>query len=547
MIRSAIARGSHGPGAGHRMMAALVALALFAAACDRTDPAELTAPDAQAALIGSSSSSGPLLIVGFDAPPGAAEIALVQSLGGQVVHQYRYIPALAVRLPSASRSLLEGSPGVTYVANDGRVHLLSTNRGKQVSDYGVRLIEAPAAWGLGARGQGVKVGIFDTGIALDHPDLEVHGGIDLIGDGFGFDDCHGHGTHVGGIVAAKDNGHHTVGVAPRARLYAMRILNCEGSGSFSAMIRGLEWAIDNEIQVVNMSFGGLLPTALDAAVDAILDVAYERGIVLVGASGNGSTPYISYPAAHPAVIAVGATDDADLIATFSQWGTEQELTAPGVNNLAPWLVGKGITTSLRVESDGGTELEAIALLYSGMTDRRGITAPAVYVGFGTLLDYQAVDCRGKVAVTMRGGPSFAEKAYEAMKAGCAGIAIHNHSPGNFNGTLGAERAPDGRAWLPAVSLTLDDGLYLKERIESGATTVNLLNAEGNLLMISGTSMASPHAAGVATLVLSRNPSLSNGQVRAILRSSAEDLGTPGWDPIFGHGRVNARRAVEQAN
>ena len=95
-----------------------------------------------------------------------------------------------------------------------------------------------------------------------------------------------------------------------------------------------------------------------------------------------------------------------------------------------------------------------------------------------------------------------------------------------------------------VSISLDDGLYLKEQIESRTTVTTLVNADGNLAVFSGTSMASPHAAGVAALVIGKNPLLTPDAIRAILRQSSGDLATPGWDPVFGYGRVNARRAVE---
>jgi serine protease len=523
----------------------LMGMTLFAAACDRTAPTEISTSGTDSQLLLAPATGGKAVLVGFATAPGAAEIALIQSLGGKVTHQYKYIPVLAATIPASQLSALAAAAGVAYVEDDHQVRALSSAKGKQVMDYGVRLIEAPAAWSLGSRGQGVKVGIFDSGVALNHPDLSVSGGIDLVGDGWGYDDCNGHGTHVAGIVAARDNGNHTVGVAPRAEIYAMRLLNCEGSGAFSDMIRGLEWAIDNGMQVVNMSFGTVLPTVLSEAADAALEAAYQRGIVLVGASGNEGTPHIGYPAAHPAVIAVGATDDEDRLASFSQFGTEQDLTAPGVNNLASYLVGKGVSTSLSVETDSGNELEAIALLFAGKTRKQGLTADAVYVGLGTPVEFAGVNCTGRTAVVMRGGTSFAEKTEAAMNAGCAAIVIHNNQPGNFNGTLGEPTAPDGRAWIPVVSVSLDEGLYLKQQIESRPTRLTLLNVDGNLAMLSGTSMASPHAAGVAALVLSKNGKLTPVQVRTVLRQSGNDLGTPGWDPVFGHGRVNAKRAVEQ--
>jgi subtilisin family serine protease len=234
-----------------------------------------------------------------------------------------------------------------------------------------------------------------------------------------------------------------------------------------------------------------------------------------------------------------------MIASFSQTGADQELTAPGVNNLASYPVGKGVETSLFVDSDGERELDALPLAFAGMTSTRGIMAPTVYAGVGSAADVAAVNCAGKTALVTRGGPSFADKAVAAMNAGCAAIIIHNITPGSFSGTLGTATAPDGRPWIPAVSISLEDGLYLKEQIESRPTTTTVTNAPGNLTVLSGTSMASPHAAGVAALVLSRNPALTPTQVRTVLRGSSNDLGTPGWDPVFGYGRVNAERAVRQ--
>jgi serine protease len=539
-------------GAGLRQGVVIIGVALLAAACDDVGPTATVRGSDAAGLLGAT--GGRTVLVGFHSAPGAAATALIQGLGGRVVHQYRYIPAVAASLTDAQVTALLADPRVAYVENDLPIHPLG---GRQIADWGVSKIDAPGAWALGYRGQGIKVGIFDSGIDVDHPDLAVAGGVDLVGDGNGLDDCQGHGTHVAGIVAAKNNGRYTVGVAPKVELYSMRLADCAwGGATLARMIQGLEWAMDNGMDVVNMSFGfGIQGVASPigpdtppstAAQDAF-QAAYDHGIVLIAASGNSSTPYISYPAAYPSVIAVGATDDADLIASFSQTGLDQELTAPGVNNLASYLVGKGQETALTIDSDGGRELEAIPLLFAGMTDSRGITSDAVYAGFGTVVEFAALDCTGKIAVTSRGGPSFAEKAVAAMDAGCAALVIHNVHPGNFNGTLGTATAADGRAWLPVVSISLEEGLYLKERIEAGPTRATVINATGNLAMLSGTSMASPHAAGVAALVLSRNPSLTPDQVRAILRASADDLGTPGWDPVFGYGRINARRAVQATN
>lgn len=494
------------------------------------------------------------VIVGFDAPPSAAELALVEGVGGRVTHAYRYIPAVAATVPADQVTVLAETPGVAYLSEDQQLYLLGGRR--QTTDYGVAKVEAPAAWKLGFRGKGVKVGIFDTGIDLQHPDLRVAGGVDLIGDGNGFDDCYGHGTHVAGIVGALDNGKGTVGVAPDASLYAMRFFDCAGGGATkSRELMGLEWAIDNGMDVVNMSFGccavgGAVVTPLpDLAEEAMLNEAYERGIVLIAASGNSAVPpaggpgepVVSFPAGYASVVAVGATDENDELAQFSSYGADQELTAPGVSNLSSVPVGTGQTTDLTVESDGERALDAIALEFAGLTGKRGLAATTIYAGLGSLLEYGS--CTGKTALVTRGGPTFAQKVEFAMNAGCAAVIIHNNQPGNFNGTLGTPTAPDGRPWIPAVSISLDEGLYLKGQIDAGPTTTTLLNVVGDHAQFSGTSMASPHATGVAALVTGKNPGLSPDEVRAILRASADDRGVPGWDPQYGYGRVNASRAI----
>jgi subtilisin len=528
-----------------RKPALLLGIAVGVLACDPNDRDLGTSPSSPSSSIASADQT--TVIVGFQASPGAAETALIAGIGGQLRQRYKYIPAVSATIPTAQKSVLAGSPGVTYVEENISMVPLGT---RQIVDYGVSKIEAAGAWALGYRGQGVKVGIFDSGIDIDHPDLVVVGGVDLVNDGNGLDDCNGHGTHVAGIVGARDGSRHTVGVAPEAQLFSMRFADCVwGGATLEKMIQGVEWAIDNGMDVVNMSFGfgvqGVaVPISPSEAAGAAFDAAYAHGVVLVAASGNSSTPYVSYPAAYASVIAVGATDDADSLATFSQWGDDQELTAPGVNNLASYMVGQGQSTMLTVATDNDRELDAIALEFAGKTRKQGITSDAVYVGFGSDVEYAGVSCTGRTAVASRGGPTFAQKTESAMNAGCAAIIIHNHTPGNFNGTLGAATASDGRPWIPAVSISLDDGLYLKDQIQTRPTRTTLLNVAGNLAVLSGTSMASPHASGVAALVLSRNPALTADQVRAVLRASSEDLGIAGWDPLFGYGRVNARRAVE---
>lgn len=480
------------------------------------------------------------VLVGFHTAPGQDQIAFVESLGGRVTYRYKYIPVIAATLPEEQVPTLAANAAVAYVEDDVPLQPLGGKR--QTTDYGVSKIDAPGAWQLGFRGDGVKVGIFDSGIDLEHPDLmaAIDGGVDLVGDGNGLDDCNGHGTHVAGIVGARDNGRGTVGVAPRARLYSMRFADCAWAGATrSKEIAGLEWAIDNGMQVINMSFGATVPIP-SASEEAALNAAYARGIVLIAASGNSSTPVVGFPAGYASVVAVGATDENDQLASFSQYGTDQELTAPGVSNLSSVPVGTGQTTDLTVDSDNDRALDAISLEFAGLTGKHGLTANTVYAGFGTDVEFAGVNCVGRTALITRGGTTFAQKATAAKAAGCVAAIIHNNQPGNFNGTLGS--AGD---WIPVVSISLDEGLYLKDQIDRQQTTTTLLNVIGDYAIFSGTSMASPHAAGAAALVLGKNASRSPDQVRQILRETSQDLGLAGWDPQYGYGRVNALRAVQR--
>ncbi len=194
--------------------------------------------------------------------------------------------------------------------------------------WGIERIKAPLAWGT-SKGSGVRAAILDTGIQLDHPDLKnnIIGGVNTINSRKTANDDNGHGTHVAGIVAALDNSFGVVGVAPEAHLYAVKVLGASGSGWLSDIIEGLEWCINNDMQIANMSFGSSTDSRLFR--EAIEETS-RAGIVLVGAAGNEGSAVI-YPAAYPEVIAVAASDSEDKIPYWSNSGPALDLTAPGVS------------------------------------------------------------------------------------------------------------------------------------------------------------------------------------------------------------------------
>ena len=154
----------------------------------------------------------------------------------------------------------------------------------------------------------------------------------------------GHGTHVSGIIGAKNNGVGLVGVAPDTSLYAVKVLDSTGSGYVSDIISGIDWAITNKMDIITMSLG----TKSDvAALHNAVDSAYTQGVLVVSAGGNdgagGDT--IEYPARYSSVIAVGAVDKTNKRAYFSSTGKELEVSAPGVNIQSTYLNGQYATMS----------------------------------------------------------------------------------------------------------------------------------------------------------------------------------------------------------
>ncbi len=282
-----------------------------------------------------TTSSGRKVLIGFnhlvESENPLALSELIRRAGGQVDLSYRLFPAILATLSDATIEQLRTRPDIAYIEEDQRVYAAA-----QETPWGVERIDADRVWvaEYGAtRGAGVDVAILDTGIDADHPDLIVAGGVNCTGnilrDGSTrssyWDDKEGHGTHCAGVVAACNNDLGVVGVAPEARLWAVKVLADDRSGYISDVIQGLEWCVYNGIEIVSMSFTGGFSQALQEACDS----ACQEGLLLVGASGNDGTT-VGYPAAYDTVIAVSALDGADGLASFSGIGPEIELIAPGV-------------------------------------------------------------------------------------------------------------------------------------------------------------------------------------------------------------------------
>jgi subtilisin family serine protease len=194
--------------------------------------------------------------------------------------------------------------------------------------WGVARVNAEKAWPV-TQGDGVKVAVVDTGIDCTHPDLkgQCAGGINYVDKNKPPMDDNSHGTHVSGTIAAVKDGSGVVGVAPKVRLYAVKVLDKDGGGSLFSIIKGLLWCGNNGMQVANLSLGAPMGSTLMR-----LAVAYAkaRGVTIMAAAGNDGGS-VGYPAAYDDTIAVSALDPSDKIADFSSRGKEVDFIAPGVN------------------------------------------------------------------------------------------------------------------------------------------------------------------------------------------------------------------------
>ena len=277
------------------------------------------------------------VLIRFDESPGQSEADLVNAHGGTITRRFQIVPAVAAHIPPQAMAALQNAPGIAAVEPDGVV----TAHGEYDTVWGVNRVKAPivhsGAWtGTGAtpvpiRGLGIRVAVLDTGIDYTHPDLWANysGGYDFVNNDADPRDDQGHGTHVSGTIAALIDNAGVVGVAPEVDLFAVKVLSSTGSGSFSSIISGIDWCINNNIHVLNLSLGS--STDPGTTVKAAFDRAYAAGLVVMASAGNSGpgTDTVGYPAKYDSVIAVASTTSTDAISSFSSTGPAVEVAAPG--------------------------------------------------------------------------------------------------------------------------------------------------------------------------------------------------------------------------
>lgn len=291
--------------------------------------------------------------------PGLAR-RLVTQAGGDLRHTYtRALRGFSARLAPQAVEALRRNPNVAFIEEDQEVSLTATQTnatwGLDRIDQRDRPLNGTYVYNL--TGAGVHAYIIDTGIRTSHNDFS--GRATAVFDAFGGNgqDCNGHGTHVAGTVGGE-----TWGVAKDVYLHAVRVLNCQGNGTTSGVIAGVDWVTANHIKpaVANMSLGGGISTALDNAVRNSI----AAGVTYVVAAGNeGVNACNGSPSRVAEALTVGSSTSSDTRSSFSNYGSCLDLFAPGSSITSAWYTSNTATNTISGTSMAAPHVAGVAALY----------------------------------------------------------------------------------------------------------------------------------------------------------------------------------------
>jgi serine protease len=482
------------------------------------------------------------------------------------LREFTAIHGFAANLTADEIATLKASHAIVSIEPDGERHAFSDTitPGQQTIPYGLNSVNALGVWPV-TRGKSINggapihVAIIDTGIDYKNPELAA-----AFKEGFNFvsrttdplDDA-GHGTHVAGIIAAANNQTGVVGIAPDVDIYSLKVLSSCNSGRTSDIISAVGWVIDKKASIggnwiINLSLGS---SDSSVAEEAAFQNAAAAGILVFAASGNDypATAGLSFPAAYPTVVSVGAVDSTNLVATFSQRGTDLKLVAPGVSVLSTFLAGLvSVDDGRKIAGNfpEGALVDGTAVCLS----KGPVSGKFVAGGTGNASEIPT-SVSGKIALIERGGTdaagnplTFIVKTRNALAKGAIGVIVYSDSRPAGTPAFSDLKAADVTALPPMALIERADGLALLAT--PNATITMRFDQQGSLelfALLDGTSMASPHAVGAAALAWAVSPISTAAQVAAAMEQTATDLGDPGVDATYGFGLVNAAAAARRLN
>ncbi|HUR82447.1 MAG TPA: S8 family serine peptidase [Thermoanaerobaculia bacterium] len=494
-----------------------------------------------------------------DGAPAAAASRIATNAADKAelrMRTFRNVNGFAASLTDEEAIALRATPGVTavdpvverHVTSLGKIKPNLASFTKQVTPWGLPALHADQVWPV-TKGEGINVVVLDTGIDFNHPDLKAAyvGGYNVLDPAAPPMDDNFHGTHVAGTIAATNNAFGVVGIAPGVKLWGVKALDTQGKGYDEGIAAGLDWIMSKAKEVggrwvVNMSFGsGAEGGTLERKA---AEKAIAQNIVLVAAAGNGGSFHLDFPGAYPGVIAVGAVGEDGKRADFSAYGGHMSIVAPGVSlpSTLPenYLEDSDITLGDQVFHSRGTI----------GSPKTSLTGRLVYCNLGRPGEFP-VTVQGNIALIDRGDNAFREKSRNAKEAGAAGVVIIDNVPevGLKPFTLLPKGCPGpecGEDWndyaFPlTVNVTYEDGVKLKALANRETTVAYEWVRYGPA---SGTSMASPHVASSAALLLALDPTLVPSDLLKVLRNTAQDTAEEGWDYETGWGIVDALAAAQ---